>query len=66
MLFRSLVEKAQVPFETALNSCTINPAAMLGLDDHLGKICVGYDADIAVLNNDYSVEETFCKGKAQF
>ncbi|NCB33427.1 MAG: N-acetylglucosamine-6-phosphate deacetylase [Erysipelotrichia bacterium] len=63
---RNLVEKAQVPFETALNSCTINPAAMLGLNDHIGRISVGYDADIAVLNNDYSVEETFCKGKAQF
>jgi len=63
---RNLVERAQVPFETALNACTINPATLLGLEDHLGKICVGYDADIVVLKDDYSVEETYCKGKAQF
>lgn len=63
---RNLVERAQVPFDAALNSCTINPAALLGLDDHLGKLVAGYDADITVLNDDYTVAETYCKGKAQF
>ena len=62
---RNLVEKALVPFDAAINSCTINPAAMLGLDDHLGKICSGYDADLVVLNDDYTVRQTFCKGIAQ-
>lgn len=62
---RNLVERAQVPFDTALNSCTINPAACLGLDDHLGKIAYNYDADLVVLNDDYTVEETFCKGVPQ-
>ncbi|MBR2675540.1 MAG: N-acetylglucosamine-6-phosphate deacetylase [Solobacterium sp.] len=62
---RNLVEKAMVPFDAALNSCTINPAAMLGVDDHLGKICAGYDADLVVLNDDYSVRQTFCKGIPQ-
>ena len=42
-----------------------NPAAMLGLDDHLGRICSGYDADIVVLNDDYTINETFCKGIPQ-
>ncbi|MBQ9327686.1 MAG: N-acetylglucosamine-6-phosphate deacetylase [Solobacterium sp.] len=62
---RNLVEKALVPFEYAINACTLNPAAMLGEDDHLGKIAVRYDADMVVLNDDYSVEETFCKGVPQ-
>ena len=62
---RNLVEKALVPFDAAINSCTINPAAMLGLDDHLGKLCSGYDADIVVLNDDYTINETFCKGIPQ-
>lgn len=62
---RNLVERAGVPFDTAINSCTLNPAALLGMDDHLGKIMAGYDADIVVLNDDYTVEETYCKGVPQ-
>lgn len=62
---RNLVTRALVPFDAALNSCTINPAELLGLDDHLGRICAGYDADIVVLKDDYSVEQTYCKGIAQ-
>lgn len=62
---RNLVEKAMVPFDAAINSCTLNPAAMLGLDDHIGRIMTGYDADLVVLNDDYTVEETYVKGIAQ-
>lgn len=62
---RNLVERAMVPFDQALDSCTVNPASLLGLDDHLGRICTGYDADIVVLNDDYSVCKTFCKGIPQ-
>lgn len=61
---RILVEKALVPFDSALNSCTLNPARLLRIDDHKGKLMAGYDADIVVLNDDYSVEQTYCKGKA--
>ena len=62
---KNLVEKALVPFDKALYSCTVNPASLLGLEDHLGKIAVGYCADLAVLNDDYSVEETFCRAIPQ-
>ncbi len=59
---RNLVEKALVPFDRAVNACTVNPASLLRMDDHLGIIRTGYDADIVVLNDDYSVEQTYCKG----
>lgn len=58
-----LVEDAQVPFDTALNSCTINPARCLGVDDRKGKIVAGYDADLVVLDRDYEVVQTYCRGK---
>ena len=51
-----------VPFGAALKSCTINPARLLGLDDHKGKLQRGFDADIVVLEDDYQVNTTFCKG----
>ena len=59
-----VVEKAGVPFEYAINSCTLNPARALGMDDRKEKICTGYDADIVVLNNDYDVVQTYARGKA--
>ena len=43
---RILVEEAMVPFDAALNSCTINPARVLRVDDRKGKLTAGYDADI--------------------
>lgn len=62
---RILVEEAMVPFNYAINSCTINPARCLGIDDRKGSIMVGKDADIVVLDTDYSVIQTYCKGNAQ-
>ena len=60
-----LVEKALVPFEIAINAVSCNPCKYLRIDDHKGYIRTGYDADIVVLNDDYSVEQTYCLGKAQ-
>ena len=60
-----LVEKALVPFETAIDACTINPMRYLKMDDHKGRIIAGYDGDIVVLADDYSVVQTYCKGVAQ-
>ena len=60
-----LVEKALVPFDYALNACTINPARLLGVDNRKGKLVAGYDADIVVLNDDYSVAQTYTKGIAR-
>lgn len=63
---RVLVENALIPFDYAINSCTLNPARLLGVDNRKGKIVTGYDADLVVLNDDYSVEMTFIKGKQAF
>ena len=60
---KNLVEKALVPFDMALNSCTINPATLLRVDDHLGKISAGYDASIVVLEDNYEVKATYVEGK---
>ena len=60
---RILVEEAMVPFNYAINACTINPAKCLRIDMHKGRIGVGYDSDLVVLNDDYSVHQTYCLGK---
>ncbi|MCE5235773.1 MAG: N-acetylglucosamine-6-phosphate deacetylase [Clostridiaceae bacterium] len=61
---RLLVEAAELPISWALAALSENPARLLGLDHRLGYIRVGYDADLVVLGDDYSVLQTYCKGKA--
>ncbi len=60
-----LVEEAMVPFDAALNSCTVNPARCLRVDDRKGRLATGYDADMAVLNDGYEVIQTYCRGEKQ-
>lgn len=59
-----LVEEALIPFDQALNACTLNPARCLGVDDRKGKLAAGYDADVVVLDDNYDVLQTYCKGLA--
>jgi N-acetylglucosamine-6-phosphate deacetylase len=63
---RIVHEEAGVDWETAINACTLNPARMLGLDDRKGSLQAGKDADMVVLNDDYSVEMTYVKGVQAF
>lgn len=49
--------------ETAINTVTKNPAELLGIFDKKGSIDMGKDADIVVLDNDYSVWATIINGK---
>ncbi len=61
---RILAEEALVPFDAALNSCTANPARCLRVDDRKGYLRAGYDADIVVLDDQYHVVQTYCRGRA--
>ena len=51
-----------VPFDTALNSCTLNPARCLRVDDRKGRLAAGYDADLVVITDSYDVVQTYCRG----
>jgi N-acetylglucosamine-6-phosphate deacetylase len=60
---RNLVEKAGLPWQTAINTCTINPARLIGMEASKGSITAGKDADLVVLGDDYSVEATYVCGE---
>lgn len=60
-----IIEDALVPVNYAINACTSNPARCLHVDDRKGTIGVGYDADLVVLDRDYEVVQTYCKGIGQ-
>lgn len=61
---RVLAEQALIPFDTAVNACTLNPARCLKVDDRKGKLAVSYDADLVVLEDNYDVLQTYCRGRA--
>lgn len=48
--------------EDVIKMTSTNPAKQLNLSDRKGIIKVGMDADLVVLNNDYDVQMTFCRG----
>lgn len=62
---RNLVEMAGVPWQTAINSCTINPARLIGMEASKGSVTAGKDADIVVLGDDYNVEAVYVCGQLQ-
>ena len=60
-----VVEKAQVPFNYAINACTSNPARLLRIDDRKGYIKANYDADLVVITDDYKIINTMVEGVFQ-
>ncbi|NLP09192.1 amidohydrolase family protein, partial [bacterium] len=49
--------------EVALQCASRNPARVLGLADRKGAIRPGYDADLVVWNEDFSVYATLINGE---
>lgn len=60
---RTLTEKLDMPFETALRMATIQPARKYGLSARKGSLAPGKDADFVVLGDDYQVLATYVAGK---
>ncbi len=52
---KNMVEKVGVPFTTAIDFATINPAKNLKIDDEAGSIAEGKRADFTVLNANFDV-----------
>ena len=59
-------ELAGVSEVSAINASTINPARVLKIDHKKGRIRANYDADLVVLDRDYTVLETFVLGESVY
>jgi imidazolonepropionase-like amidohydrolase len=60
-----------LPKERAIETITINPAKILGIDDRVGSLQKGYDADIVLFDGDpldsaSNVVSTYINGKEVF
>lgn len=54
------------PFDTAVKTATENPAKLLGIEHKKGTIGEGKDADLVLLNHDFSVHTTIVAGNIVF
>lgn len=59
---KEAVLNENIPLETALQVATSNPATILKLENK-GRIGVGFDADLVVLNKDFSIQHLMANGK---
>ena len=48
---------------TASKICSLNSAKMLGIDDKVGSIKEGKNADFIILNENYEIEEVYINGE---
>ena len=63
---KNLVLKLDVPFTDAIDYATINPAKNLKIDDKVGSIKVGKNADLVVLDGEFNVMLTLRNGKTVY
>jgi N-acetylglucosamine-6-phosphate deacetylase len=50
----------------AVRMITATPARILGVDDRIGHLKPGYDADIVVFDKDIQVKQTIIRGNCLF
>jgi N-acetylglucosamine-6-phosphate deacetylase len=64
----NLLRFAAIPLPEALLTATLNPAKLLGgsIASTKGKLEVGYDADLVILDWDGSVKSTWIMGKEAY
>ncbi|WP_280554140.1 beta-aspartyl-peptidase [Halomonas sp. 25-S5] len=61
--WQRLVREEVLPLEQALGVISGNVARVLGLDGQKGRLAVGHDADVTLLDGDLQPQQTFVSGK---
>jgi N-acetylglucosamine-6-phosphate deacetylase len=59
---RNMVELAGFPLDEAVEMATSTPARIVGVDDRKGSLTPGMDADITVINGNFSIVLTMVEG----
>jgi N-acetylglucosamine-6-phosphate deacetylase len=65
-LLKRLISFTNCGLEVAIRTVTENPAKVLGIDDRKGSIAAGKDADLVLLDEEFSVHTTIVGGKIVF
>lgn len=60
---RHLADFSKSSFQACLSCVTLNPARLLGIEKQKGVIAAGADADLAVLDKNFYVTQTYVRGR---
>ena len=64
-LVRVMVEKADVPMVDAIRMITHTPARIMKLDNKIGTLAAGMDADIVIFDENIRISRTILKGNVE-
>jgi N-acetylglucosamine-6-phosphate deacetylase len=62
-LVRTMIRIADCSLTDAIRMITATPARILGVQDRIGHLKPGYDADIVIFDEDVQVKETILQGR---
>jgi N-acetylglucosamine-6-phosphate deacetylase len=57
------VDRLEVPMTAAASAASTTPARVLGIDNRVGSLAVGQEADLVVLSDDLDVEAVMAAGR---
>lgn len=61
---RNCVRHCDIPFGEALNMASYYPAKLIGLDNFIGQIGVGKQANLVLINDNIELQAVFFKGES--
>ncbi len=65
-MMKRFIEFTCCPLDVAIKTVTENPARLLGIADRKGEIAAGMDADLVILDEDFTVYTTIVGGRIVF
>jgi len=63
---RNMMRLVGMPLQTAVKMATINPAAVVNVDENKGSLELGKDADIVIIDDEINVHLTIVKGNIMY
>lgn len=60
---KNCVAHCGISLSDALNMASLYPAKLIGLSDKIGKMAMGYEADLLVLDEELNIQEVWLKGQ---
>lgn len=63
---KNVIKFSGCSLEDAITMASTNPSKQLGLITKKGSLDIGKDADIVILDSEYNIIKTFCRGKISF
>jgi N-acetylglucosamine-6-phosphate deacetylase len=66
LALRNMLQFTGVSLSDAVRMQTLNPATAIGVANRKGRLLVGYDADLVIMDGNLNLQATICRGRVTF